>query len=739
MTRRFRLPFTLVTLTLGGLVAGLLSTVGGSPAGPVAPFTMDPNAYPASRVVDVIDDYHGTRVADPYRWLEDDLSPETAAWVDAQNALTRRRLDTPVRARLRARLATLRNYPRTGAPERHGTRYVFTRNTGLQDQDVLYVQDGAAGAPRVLLDPNVLSDDGTAALTTTAFNDDGTLMAYAVSRSGSDRQDVGIRDVVTGRDLPDRLQWIKFASIAWTKDGAGFYYTRFPEPGTVPVEDEQYFPKVYFHRLGEAQSRDTLVYERPDDRELVFAIDLALDDRYLVVTVFKGASDKSEVVLLDRRAAGATPVTLFAGFDSSWMYADDLDGRLYFQTDHAAPLGRIVAVTLPDLVRAAPSSVAGPMRVAGAVVTDVVAEQADRLSWIAVVNQQIVALYLVNASDRVRLFAADGSTRGEIALPALGTVTALTGRPEHDELFLSFASFTYPPTPFRYDFGTGRLTPFAETPSTIDPSAYVVEQVWYPSKDRTRVSMFLVHRKDLVRDGARPTLLYGYGGFNVSETPRFDPSIFVLLDEGGVYALANIRGGGEYGEAWHKAGMLDRKQNVFDDFIAAAEWLTANGYASPAQLAIEGGSNGGLLVGAVLVQRPDLVGAVVCRVPVADMLRYHLFTVGRFWIPEYGSADDPAQFPFLYAYSPYHHVRPGVVYPPTLVMTADTDDRVAPGMAKKFAARLQQANGGRSPILIRVETKAGHGAGKPVSKVIDEDADIYSFLFQALGVSPRST
>jgi len=732
---RFRLPFTLVTLSLGALVAGLLSTVRSTPGR--GSFTMDPNAYPVTRVVDVVDDHHGTRVADPYRWLEDDGSADTAAWVDAQNALTRHVLDTPTRQRLRRRLATLRDYPRTGAPERHGSRLFFTRNTGLQDQDVLFVQDGPSGEPRVLLDPNTLADDGTAALTTTAFNDDGTLMAYAISRHGSDRQEIAIRDVATGKDLPDRLRWIKFASLAWTRDGGGFYYTRFPEPGTVAVEDEQYFPKVYFHRLGDDQSRDTLVYERPDDKELVFAVDLALDDRYLVVTSFRGASDKSEVVLIDRRAPGTPPATLFAGFDSSWMYADDLAGRLIFQTDHGAPLGRIVAVGLPDVVRPLPRGAPGPAGVAGAVVEELVAEQPDRLSWVTIVNRQVVAIYLANASDRVRVFDSNGASRGEIGLPALGTVVAIHGRPEHEELFLAFASFTYPPTPFRYDFSTERLTPFSETPQTIDPTRYVVEQVWYPSKDLTRVSMFLVHRRDVARDGQRPTLLYGYGGFNVSETPRFDPSTFVLLDEGGVYALANIRGGGEYGEAWHQAGMLDRKQNVFDDFIAAAEWLVEHGYTSPARLAIEGGSNGGLLVGAVLVQRPDLAGAVVCRVPVADMLRYHLFTVGRFWVPEYGSADDPAQFPFLHAYSPYHNVRDGVAYPATLVMTADTDDRVAPGMARKFAARLQAATAGRSPILIRVETKAGHGAGKPVSKVIDEDADLFTFLFQALGVSPR--
>jgi prolyl oligopeptidase len=683
-------------------------------------------SYPESPRSDVVDSYHGVRVADPYRWLENPDSPETHAWVAAQNALTRSLLDGPIRDGLVQRLTALYNYPRTGVPFKRGSRYFFTHNTGLQDQPVLYVQDGLDGTPRVLLDPNVVSAEGPVALTAMAPDESGALLAYALSESGSDRQDLFIRDIETGRDREDRLQWVKFVSIAWTRAGDGFYYTRFPAPGSVAAGDENYFNRVYFHRLGDPQERDTLIIEKPGERETVFGVEISDDDRWAVVTAYRGSSDKSEVYLLDRQAPGARPEPLFTGYSAAYAFIESAGGRLLFRTDESAPLGRIISVDPGE---------------AGAGAAEIVPESEDKLATALIVHDTIVVSYLHNASDRIRMFELSGAPAGGIDLPSIGSVTGISGRPADDEMFIGFTSFTSPPASFRYDFETRQLTPFdvrVGTGASRGPEMNLgdcqIDQVWYPSKDGTKISMFLVHRKDMPRDGNRPVLLTGYGGFNISLTPGFDPGNFVLLDKGGIYAVANLRGGGEYGEAWHEAGMLERKQNVFDDFIAAAEWLVSSGHSKRERIAIEGGSNGGLLTGAVMVQRPDRIGAVVCRVPVVDMLRYHLFTVGRFWISEYGSSDDATQFRYLYEYSPLHQVRDGVAYPPILITTADTDDRVSPGMAKKFAARLQAADADDTPVLIRVETKAGHGAGKPVSKMIEEDADIFAFLFKYLHI-----
>jgi prolyl oligopeptidase len=674
--------------------------------------------YPSTRTDDVVDDYHGVRVADPYRWLEDDHSADTGAWTGAQNALTRSQLDGLVRDALARRLTDLYDYPRVGVPVGRNGRYIFARNSGLQNQPVLFVQDGPQGAPRILLDPNALSADGTVALTVTAVNDTATLMAYGLSQRGSDRQRIAVRDVSSGRDLDDRLEWVKFATIAWTPEADGFYYTRFPEPGSVPAGDENYFNRVCFHRLGDPQERDALVYARPAERETVFSVDLSDDGRWVVITASRGASDKSEIYLLDRQDRDAAPSPLFTGFQSAYHFIQQARGRLYFTTDAGAPLGRIIAVH--------PESTAPP--------SEIVPESGDKLSAAVVAHDCLAVAYLHHASDRLHLFDLLGAPRGEIALPGIGSLTGLTGRPRDPELFFGFSAFTQPSSNYRYDVSTGALQVFARSRSPVDPAQYETTQVWYPSKDGTQVSMFLVHRRGLEPDGRRPVLLTGYGGFNISLTPAFDPANFVLLERYGIVAVANLRGGGEYGEAWHQAGTFERKQTVFDDFIAAAEWLIGSGYTCPAKLAIEGGSNGGLLTAAVMLQRPELFGAVICRVPVVDMLRYHRFTVGRFWIPEYGCADDPQQFPYLHRYSPYHTVRDGVAYPPILITTADTDDRVAPGMARKFAARLQAAQPGNAdrPVLIRIDTRAGHGAGKPVSKMIEEDADIFAFLFDHL-------
>jgi prolyl oligopeptidase len=684
--------------------------------------------YPPAPPGEVVDTYHGVRVPDPYRWLEDAEDPATIGWVAAQNALTRAVLDGEARAALARQLTTLYEFPRTGVPVKRGGRCFYTHNPGLEKQPVLYVEDGPGASPRVLLDPNGLSTDGTTALTAFEPSGDGALVACALSTSGSDLQEIVVIDVPSAARRHDRLRWVKFASLAWVPEGSGFYYTRFPQPGTVAAGDENYFNRVCFHRLGDAQAEDALILERPGEREVVFAVDVSNDGRWVVMTAFQGASEKSAVYLLDRgspvptgnprRASGAAPFILFPGFDHAYSFVQEADGRLYFVTDERAPRGRIIAVD-PDAD--------------GQSVTEIVPESADRLSLAVLAGGRLVCSYLRNASDQVRLFGLGGAAAGEIPLPALGSITGLTGRLEDDELFLGFHSFTHPPASYACRVEAAALRPFRPGSSPVDPSQYETTQVWYPSGDGTRISMFLVHRRGLQQGGSRPVLLSGYGGFNVNLTPAFDPSTFAWLDRGGLYAVANLRGGGEYGEAWHQAGMRDRKQNVFDDFIAAAEWLVANGWTTPANLAIEGGSNGGLLTGAVMVQRPDLFGAVVCRVPVADMLRYHLFTVGRFWVPEYGSSDDPAQFEYLLRYSPLHNVEDGARYPPILITTADTDDRVAPGMAKKFAARLQAAGGG-GPVLIRVETRAGHGAGKPVTKIIEEDADIFAFLLKYLSV-----
>lgn len=705
----------------GLLVAHLMLVAAlGQPHPHESPPSMPEQAltYPPARKAETADTYHGVRVPDPYRWLEDADSPETTAWVAAQNELTRATLEGPARTRLVERLTKLYEFPRTGVPTARGNRIFFTRNSGLQKQPVLYVQEGLAAEPRALLDPNALDPDGTTALTASAPSDDGSLMAYALSKSGSDVQEIAVREVAGGRDRADRIQWVKFASIAWAGDGSGFYYTRFPQPGTVPPGDENYFSKVYYHRLGDPQAKDPLVYERPDQREIVFGVEVSNDDRWAVITAFQGASDKSEIYLIDRRSLQPKPTPVFTGFESAYAFIQEAGGRLYFQTDNQAPKGRIVAVD--------PARPAAPP-------VEIVRESADKLSSALIVHDSLVAIYLQNASDRVKLFSLTGAPAGEVPLPGIGSLTGVTGRAKDPALFFNFHSFTHPPANLRYDFAARAAREFGTTPRPVDPDAYETSQVWYPSKDGTRVSMFLVHRRGLSKDGNRPVLLSGYGGFNVSLTPAFDPSLFAWLEQGGIYAVANLRGGGEYGEEWHKAGMLERKQTVFDDFIAAAEWLVRERYTTPRRLAIEGGSNGGLLTGAVMVQRPELFGAVVCRVPVADMLRYHLFTVGRFWIPEYGSADDPKQFQFLLKYSPLHNVKDRATYPPILITTADTDDRVAPGMAKKFAARLQAAAAG-GPVLIRVETKAGHGAGKPVTKIIEEDADIFSFLSKYLDV-----
>ncbi len=674
-----------------------------------------------AHIEDIKDNYHGTIVADPYRWLENPDAPATLEWVDEQNELTEAFLQqAPARPWLKERLTALWNYPKYSAPHREGSDYFFSKNDGLQNQSVLYRQDSLDAEAQVVLDPNGLSEDGTIALTSTSFTKDGTLMVYALSRSGSDWQELHIRRIESGEDYPEILQWSKFTNIAWLPDNTGFYYMRFPTPGTVPPEDQNNFSRVYWHRLGTDQAEDQLVYERPDDKELAFDPNVTEDGQYLYLIVWRGTSPRNRFYYRETGSNGPF-VPLLDAEDARYSFIDNDGPIFYFNTDLDAPRGRVIAI---DLARPEPASW-----------REIISQDKDVLSYVTTVNNQFVTAYLHDAHDRLRMFDLDGSPKGEITLPTLGSVVELAGKREHHEMFIGFTSFLFPTTIYHYDFKKSELKVFRQSELNFDPAPYETRQVFYNSKDGTRIPMFLVHRRGLKLDGQNPTLLYGYGGFNISLTPSFSLSRLVWLENGGVFALANLRGGGEYGEEWHQAGTLASKQNVFDDFQAAAHWLTAQNYTNPRKLAIMGGSNGGLLVAACMIQRPELFGAVVCQVPVTDMLRFHKFTVGRYWVSDYGNAEaDPEQFRFLYAYSPLHNVRPDVSYPPTLIATADTDDRVVPLHAKKFAATLQANHRGPNPILLRIETKAGHGAGKPTAKVIDELADTYAFLFKIFGM-----
>lgn len=677
--------------------------------------------YPRAHQGDVVDDYHGTPVADPYRWLEESDSAETRAWVDAQNNLTRSYIDSfPHRKALEERLTNLWNYPKYGLPMKHGSRYFYAKNDGLQDQATIYVADSLEGEPRVLLDPNLLSDDGTAALTTQAFTDDGTLLAYGISMHGSDWQEIKIRNVETSEDLDEVILWTKFAGIAWKSNNSGFFYNRFPQGGTVPPEDESNYCKVYWHALGTSQDADELVFES-EDKEVGFFPFITEDGRYLGLHVYRGTDPRSGLYVREADHGGDFHRLVELG-EAMFSPIGSNGSTFFIHTDLDAPRGRILAIDLDHPEREHWK--------------EILPQQEDVINSAGLVGGHLVVQFMHNAHELLRIYDLEGTLVDEVETPTIGSIGGISGRQKDDEMFFLFTSFVYPSTIYRYDFKTREATPLRTSTIDFDPSGYETNQVFYTSPDGTRVSMFLTHRKGIELDGSNPTLLYGYGGFNISLTPSFSVSRLLWLENGGVYAVANIRGGNEYGEEWHQGGMLEKKQNVFDDFLAAAEWLIANHYTSPKKLSINGGSNGGLLVTACLVQRPELFGAALAQVPVADMLRYHRWTVGRYWVPEYGNAEEnPDDFRFLYAYSPLHNIPEGVAHPPTLVATADTDDRVVPAHAKKFVAALQAADSGENPILIRVETKAGHGAGKPTAKVIEEACDLYAFLFKALQVT----
>jgi prolyl oligopeptidase len=676
-----------------------------------------PPSHPDPTVVDV---YHGQAVPDPYRWLEDLDSEQTRAWVEAQNRLTfdyLRRI--PARQRLLERLTQLWNYEKYSQPFKEGGRYFYFKNDGLQNQSVLYTQESLEAEARVLLDPNTLSEDGTVALSGIAISRDGRYLAYGLSRSGSDWQEWKVRDIETGEDLPDHLRWIKFSGASWTPDGQGFFYSRYdePPPGR-EYESANYFQKLYYHRLGTPQSEDLLVYHRPDQKEWGFAGGVTEDGNYLIISVWRGTDPKNLLFYKDLRDPNLPVVELIREFEANYSFVGNDGSRFWLLTDLNAPRRRLVTIDLDN-----PGQV-----------QEVIPEAEETLQGVSLINNQFVAFYLKDAHTQIKTFALDGTYLGEIPLPGLGSASGFGGKRYDTETFYTFTSFTTPPTIYRYDFTTGRSTLFRQPQVDFDPQAYEVQQVFYPSKDGTRIPMFLVHRRGLARTGDHPTLLYGYGGFGISLTPSFSVGLVAWLEMGGVYAQPNLRGGGEYGEAWHQAGTKLNKQKVFDDFIAAAEWLVANGYTNPSKLAISGGSNGGLLVGACLTQRPDLFAAALPAVGVFDMLRFHKFTIGWAWISEYGSPEDPEEFKALYAYSPLHNLKPGTVYPATLITTADHDDRVVPAHSFKFAAALQAAQGGSQPILIRIDTKAGHGAGKPTTKLIEETADRWAFLVEVLGI-----
>ncbi len=677
--------------------------------------------YPQTRKVEQVDDYHGTKVSDPYRWLEDDNSEETKAWVEAQNKVTFGYLNQiPERAKIKARLTELWNYERYSAPFERGGKYFYTKNDGLQNQSVWYVAQSTTDKGRVLLDPNKLSTDGTVALSGFSISDDGKMLAYGVSVSGSDWQEWRFKNVETGEEMTDVLKDIKFGGASWTKDGKGVFYSRFP------VVDEKakltslnFNQKIYYHKLGTPQSEDVLIYERPDDKEMGVGGGVSEDGKYLIIYVSKGTAPKNMIYYKDLTKSDSKVLPIVDKLESNYSFIGNDDSMFYFETDKDAPLGRVVAI---DVSKDSKEW------------KEIVPEAKETLGGISYINNQFVANYLKDAYTQIRIYDKKGKFVRNVELPGIGTAGGFNGERDDTETFYTFSSYATPPTIYRYDMKTGKSEVFRTANIKADTDDYEVKQVKYKSKDGTEIPMFIVHKKGLKLDGTNPTLLYGYGGFNVSMTPGFSVARLAWMEMGGVYAVANLRGGGEYGKEWHEAAIKLNRQKAFDDFIAAAEYLISAKYTNPKKLAIQGGSNGGLLVGAVLNQRPDLFGAALPAVGVMDMLRFHKFSAGRYWVDDYGSPDKAEEFAAIYKYSPLHNLKKGTKYPAVLVTTADHDDRVVPAHSFKYAATLQEAQAGDAPVLIRIETKAGHGAGKPTSKQIEELADLYGFLMKNLGM-----
>ncbi len=711
--RRFRLCIAILIIAAGCAGPGR-RPAGGTSAGI--------RNYPDTRHGDQVDTYHGVEIADPYRWLEDLDAPETTAWVRAQNEVTFDYLrKLPGHAKITRRLQRLWNYEKYGLPFKHGDRYFYYKNDGLQNQSVLYTMRSLDDPPTVLLDPNTLSADGTVAVSGTSVSENGKFLAYALSSGGSDWMEWHVREVESGQDLPDVIRWSKFSGAAWTHDHRGFYYSRYDEPTEgAELKEQNYYQKLYYHRLGTTQSEDQLIYHRPDQKTWGFSSTVTDDGRYLVISVWRGTERKNLLFYKDLSRPDAPVTELISEFKNQYNFVSN-DGPLFWLlTDDGAPRYRVLAVDIRN-----PGAHGW---------REVIPQSADTLASASVLSNRFVCSYLTDAHSTVKVFDLLGAAVGEVALPEIGSAAGFGGKNSDRETFYSFTSFTTPGTVYRYDVISGHSEVFRQPQVRIDPDDYVTRQVFYHSKDGTRVPMFITHKRGLVLNGDTPTLLYGYGGFNISLTPSFSVSNTVWLEMGGIYAVPNLRGGGEYGKDWHQAGTKQNKQNVFDDFIAAAEYLISERYTNPQKLAISGRSNGGLLVGACITQRPDLFAVALPGVGVLDMLRFHQYTIGWAWVSDYGSPDNPQEFEALHAYSPVHNVHSGTPYPATLITTADHDDRVYPAHSFKFAAALQDAHQGDHPVLIRIESKAGHGAGKPTSKRIEEAADLLAFTARNLNM-----
>ncbi len=713
---KFRAPLALVALFLTPAAAQAAEDAAAAASAPAL-------AYPATERGDTVDPQFGVDVADPYRWLEDDVrvNPKVAAWVAEQNKVTDAYLATlPGRDAFKARMTELYNYERFGLPRKAGSRYFYTRNDGLQPQSVLTVREGLTGEGRVLIDPNAWAKDGATALAEWTPSEDGKYLLYSVQDGGTDWRIVRVMDVATGKDIADEIRWVKFSSLDWAKDGSGFYYSRFPEP----KEGEAFQSlnenhAVYFHKLGTPQSADVLIHATPDQPELNHGALVTDDGQYVLVVSSKGTDERFGLTL--HPVKGGKAITLVDDYANNWEYVTNQGTRFTFLTNKDAPRQRLVSLDIRK----------------PAALTQIVGEQEGTLVGASRVGDRIILSYLGDAKSEARMVALDGKPVANINLGEIGTASGFGGKPGDPETFYAFSSFAQPTTIYRLDTVSGKSEVFEAPKLTFDPKDFTVEQRFYTSKDGTKVPMFLVMKKGLDRSKGSPTLLYGYGGFNVSLTPGFSPTRLAWADKGGVVAIANLRGGGEYGKAWHDAGRLANKQNVFDDFIAAGEYLIAEGITGKGELAIEGGSNGGLLVGAVTNQRPDLFAAALPAVGVMDMLRFDRFTAGRYWTDDYGYPSKEADFRNLLRYSPYHNIKGGQAYPAILVTTADTDDRVVPGHSFKYTAELQHEDIGSKPHLIRIETRAGHGSGKPTDKIIAEAADKYAFAAKWTGLDVK--
>lgn len=678
------------------------------------------NTYPETKKGNVVDDYFGTKISDPYQWLENDTAIDVMSWVDEQNKTTQNYLSQiPFRDKLKSRLTEIWNYPKYGSPFKDGDYYYFFKNDGLQNQSVLYRQKGISGTAEIFLDPNKLSADGTASLASLTFSKDHNFCAVGIAQSGSDWNEIFVMDVSTKQKTSDDIKWVKFSGATWHKNG--FYYSRYDEPTKgKEFSNANEYMKIYYHELGKSQQDDKLIYEDKAHPLRYFNASVTEDERYLFINVSEGTSG-SEILVRDLTQPNSKFITLFKGFDNNYNVVDNIGDRILALTDFSAPRYRLVLVD--------------PLNSDAKNWKDIIPQGTDLLEGVSTCGGKLFATYLKDASTRLYSYDMNGQNKKEIILPGIGTASGISGKKDDKEAFYTFTSFTNPGEIYRYELSTGKSELFRKTEVKFNANDFETKQVFYLSKDGTKVPMFIMHKKGLKLDGNNPTLLYAYGGFNISLTPSFSVSRIMFLENGGVYAIANLRGGGEYGEDWHKAGMLEKKQNVFDDFIAAAEFLIKQKYTSSDKLAIHGGSNGGLLVGACMTQRPELFKVALPAVGVLDMLKYHKYTIGWGWAVEYGSSDKKEEFDYLIKYSPLHNVKSAVNYPATMIMTADHDDRVVPAHSFKFAAELQskQLPTGNS-ILIRIDKKAGHGAGKPTTKLIEDATDMYSFIFWNLGI-----